>query len=206
MEPSQEPEPETRTSAPGQKGFAQRYMEKMGWKKGEGLGREATGITTILRHEATKRKRKGDAEGGGWAQPAAMGRIVGGKKTKTDTPIDETKAFSLVARFEGMLRDMDIDQAIEDDNLMQRIGEKLEFYGRSERVFIDRSTGRVFVKFTSALSAFNVSFVWLGVLRSVYWRKLQAIKASDGTDFLGNGRVVQSTFFNADKFEEGIYE
>jgi splicing factor 45 len=158
MEPSQESEPETRTSAPGQKGFAQRYMEKMGWKKGEGLGREATGITTILRHEATKRKRKGDAEGGGWAQPAAMGRIVGGKKSKTDTPVDETKAFSLVARFEGMLRDMDIDQAIEEDNLMQRIGEKLEFYGRSERVFIDRSTGRVFVKFTSALSAFNVSF------------------------------------------------
>ena len=56
-----------------------------------------------------------------------------------------------------MLRDMDIDQAIEEDNLMQRIGEKLEDYGRSERVFIDRATGRVFVKFTSALSAFNVS-------------------------------------------------
>ncbi|KAG9579704.1 hypothetical protein KCU97_g12332, partial [Aureobasidium melanogenum] len=87
-----------------------------------------------------------------------------------------------------MLKDMDIDKAIEEDNLMQRIGEKLEQYGRSERVFIDRATGRVFVKFTSALSAFN------------------AIKASDGTDFLGNGRVVQSTFFNADKFEEGIYE
>ncbi|KAH0386897.1 hypothetical protein KCU89_g17026, partial [Aureobasidium melanogenum] len=80
-EPSQEPEPEARTSAPGQKGFAQRYMEKMGWRKGEGLGKEATGITTILRHEATKRKRKADSEGGGWAQPAAMGRIVGGKKT-----------------------------------------------------------------------------------------------------------------------------
>ncbi|KAI4778331.1 hypothetical protein E4T52_06762 [Aureobasidium sp. EXF-3400] len=186
MELSQEPE--TRTSAPGQKGFAQRYMEKMGWKKGEGLGKEATGITTILRHEATKRKRKADAEGGGWAQPAAMGRIVGGKKTKTDIPIDESKAFSLVARFEGMLKDMDVDRAIAEDNLMQRIGEKLEYYGRSERVFVDRATGRVFVKFTSALSAFN------------------AIKASDGTDFLGNGRIVQSTFFNADKFEEGIYE
>lgn len=132
-------------------------MEKMGWKKGEGLGKEATGITTILRHEATKRKRKADSEGGGWAQPAAMGRIVGGKKTKTDTPVDESKAFSLVARFEGMLKDMDIDKAIEEDNLMQRIGEKLEQYGRSERVFIDRATGRVFVKFTSALSAFNVS-------------------------------------------------
>jgi splicing factor 45 len=168
MEPSQESEPETRTSAPGQKGFAQRYMEKMGWKKGEGLGREATGITTILRHEATKRKRKGDAEGGGWAQPAAMGRIVGGKKSKTDTPVDETKAFSLVARFEGMLKDMDIDQAIEEDNLMQRIGEKLEFYGRSERVFIDRSTGRVFVKFTSALSAFNVSYVKCRIKISCY--------------------------------------
>jgi splicing factor 45 len=181
-------------------------MEKMGWKKGEGLGKEATGITTILRHEATKRKRKGDAEGGGWAQPAAMGRIVGGKKTKSDIPIDEAKAFSLVARFEGMLRDVDVDRAIEEENLMQRIGEKLEEYGRSERVFVDRATGRVFVKFTSALSAFNVSFVD----RFRRWRftdkNSQAIKASDGTDFLGNGRVVQSTFFNADKFEEGIYE
>ncbi|KAI4847673.1 hypothetical protein E4T44_04383, partial [Aureobasidium sp. EXF-8845] len=188
MQPPHEFEPETRTSAPGQKGFAQRYMEKMGWKKGEGLGKEATGITTILRHEATKRKRKGDAEGGGWAQPAAMGRIVGGKKTKSDIPIDEAKAFSLVARFEGMLKDVDVDRAIEEENLMQRIGEKLDEYGRSERVFVDRTTGRVFVKFTSALSAFN------------------AIKASDGTDFLGNGRVVQSTFFNADKFEESIYD
>ena len=168
MEQSQEPEPSTRTSAPGQKGFAQRYMEKMGWKKGEGLGKEATGITTILRHEATKRKRKADAEGGGWAQPAAMGRIVGGKKTKTDVPIDESKAFSLVARFEGMLRDMDVDRAIEEDNLMQRIGEKLEGYGRSERVFVDRATGRVFVKFTSALSAFNVSFAKCGVSCALY--------------------------------------
>jgi splicing factor 45 len=142
--------------APGQKGFAQRYMEKMGWKKGEGLGKEASGITTILRHETTKRKRRPDSEGGGWAQPAAMGRIVGGKRTKSDAPIDEAKAFSLVAKFEGMLKDMDVDQAIEEDNLMQRIGEKLEDYGRSERVYIDRASGKVFVKFTSALSAFNV--------------------------------------------------
>lgn len=157
LEASQEPEPEVRRTAPGQKGFAQRYMEKMGWKKGEGLGKEASGITTILRHEPSKRKRKPDAEGGGWAQPAAMGRIVGGKRTKTDTPIDENKAFSLVAKFEGMLKDMDVDLAIEEDNLMQKIGEKMEDYGRSERVYIDRANGRVFVKFTSALSAFNVS-------------------------------------------------
>lgn len=150
-------EPEVRTNAPGQKGFAQRYMEKMGWKKGEGLGKEATGITTILRHEPSKRKRKTDAEGGGWAQPAAMGRIVGGKRTKTDTAIDETKAFSIVAIFDGMLKDMDVDRAIEEDNLMQVIGEKMENYGLSERVYIDRASGKVFVKFTSALSAFNVS-------------------------------------------------
>lgn len=34
----------------------------------------------------------------------------------------------------------------------------------------------------------------------------KAIKASDGKDFLGNGRIVQSAFFNAEKFEQGVYE
>jgi hypothetical protein len=202
MQPPHEPEPETRTSAPGQKGFAQRYMEKMGWKKGEGLGKEATGITTILRHEATKRKRKGDAEGGGWAQPAAMGRIVGGKKTKSDIPIDEAKAFSLVAKFEGMLRDVDVDRAIEEENLMQRIGEKLEEYGRSERVFVDRATGRVFVKFTSALSAFNVSLLTVegyGILLTKIHRLSKQVTAQTSWAMDVSSKVLSSMLTNLRK-------
>jgi len=35
---------------------------------------------------------------------------------------------------------------------------------------------------------------------------LQAIQASDGKDFLENGRMVRSGFFDADKFEQGMYE
>jgi len=35
---------------------------------------------------------------------------------------------------------------------------------------------------------------------------IQAIQASNEKDFLENGRLVKSGFFDADKFEQGSYE
>jgi len=34
----------------------------------------------------------------------------------------------------------------------------------------------------------------------------QAIQASNEKDFLENGRIVKSGFFDSDSFEQGIYE
>lgn len=147
-----------RSNRPGQRGFAKRLLQKYGWKEGQGLGAEGSGITTILRHQAEKRKKRSDAEGGGWAQPAAMGRIVGGKKRKTDESAEDQ--WSIVAKFEGMLNGLDLDHAIQEQDLMQQIGDKMAGFGHVERLFIDRAklgVEPVFVKFTSALSAFRVS-------------------------------------------------
>ncbi|GAB7351992.1 hypothetical protein MBLNU459_g2514t1 [Dothideomycetes sp. NU459] len=182
-------EEEPRSNRPGQKGFAKRLMQKYGWKEGQGLGADGSGITTILRHQTQKRKKKPDAEGGGWAQPAAMGRIVGGKRQKTDQ--DPENQWSIVAKFEGIIDDMDLDDAIQNGNLLQILGDRMAQYGHVERLYIDRDKAQkepVFVKFTSALSAYR------------------AIQASHEQDFLANGRIVRSSFFDADKFEQSLYD
>ncbi|PSK34523.1 hypothetical protein B9Z65_8849 [Elsinoe australis] len=198
----EEDEPESRTSRPGQKGFAKRLLQKYGWKEGQGLGATGDGITTILRHQPEKRKKRPDAEGGGFIGPAGgMARIVGGKRQKT-TPSggegegagEEAQQWSVVAVFRGMLKGVDVQREMMEGSLMQDIGERMAEYGVVERLFLDREGEdgglgtRVFVKFTSALSAYR------------------AVQASNGKEFLGNGRVVESGFFDADKFEEGVYQ
>lgn len=71
---------EPRSNRPGQEGFAQRLMSKYGWTKGDALGSSSTGIATPLRVQVQKRRKRPDAEGGGWAEPAARAKIVGGER------------------------------------------------------------------------------------------------------------------------------
>lgn len=186
-------EDEPRSNRPGQKGFAKRLLQKYGWKQGEGLGAQGDGITTILQHQTQKRKKKPDHEGGGWSAPAAMGKIVGGKKRKIEGADDdsESTAWSIVARFDGMLKGLDIDHEIVDGDLMQRMGEKMAEYGHVERLYIHRpavGSEPVFVKFTSALSAYR------------------AVQAGEGKDFLANGRIVKASFWPEEKFTSDIFE
>jgi splicing factor 45 len=68
-----------RSNRPGQKGFAQRLMAKYGWTKGTGLGASASGITSALRVQVEKRRRRPDAEGGGFAERGGRGRIIAPK-------------------------------------------------------------------------------------------------------------------------------
>lgn len=96
-----------------------------------------------------------------------------------------------MARFDGMLAGLHIDDAIMNGDLMQTMGEKMAEYGHVERLYIHRNTvGQepVFVKFTSALSAYR------------------AVQAAEGKDFLGNGRVVKAGFWPEEKFETNVYE
>ncbi|KAF4551809.1 Hypothetical protein D9617_12g036990 [Elsinoe fawcettii] len=189
----EEPEDdEPRSSRPGQKGFAKRLLQKYGWQEGQGLGASGDGITTILRHQPEKRKKRPDAEGGGFVGPTGgVARIVGGKRQKTATDEDESAAWSNVAVFRGMLRGVDVQREMAAGDLMQMMGERMGEFGVVERLFLHdggEEGTRVYVKFTSALSAYRV------------------VQASAGKDFLGNGRVVESGFFDAEKFEEGVYD
>lgn len=185
-----------RSSRPGQAKFAERLMAKYGWSKGQGLGKEGTGVTTALYAKADKRKKKSDAEGGGYVQPTQIGRIMGGTKSKIGKEVEESKfgTMSEVIRLEGMLTGLDLQAELmrEDGNIMQEIGEECgDKYGNVERVFIHSDTDNergplVLVHFTSSLSA------------------LRAVNALEGRVF--NGNEIKARYWNKERFDRGEYE
>jgi splicing factor 45 len=187
---------QTRSSRPGQAGFAERLLSKYGWTKGSGLGAQGTGIVNPLYAKVDRRKKRSDAEGGGYITPAGTGKILGGQKSKATQEEDQGKfgAMSEVVKLEGMLRGLDLDVELnrEEGGIMQEIGEECaEKYGSVERVYIDRSGGEadggvVFVQFISQLSA------------------LRAVNALEGRVFGGN--VIKARFWDREKFEQGLYE
>lgn len=170
-------------------------MSKYGWSKGSGLGADGSGIVNALHVQVQKRKKKPDSEGGGFVDPQAIGKIVGGKRNATaESEGGKFGAMSEVVVLEGMVDGMDLDAEVEgsgDGGIMQEIGEECgEKYGNVERVFINRGGGggkaTVFVKFTSQLSG------------------LRAVNALEGRMF--NGNTISARFYDPEKFEEGIYE
>ncbi|RMJ26012.1 hypothetical protein PHISP_03094 [Aspergillus sp. HF37] len=176
-----------RSLRPGQKGFAERFLAKYGWKKGSGLGADESGIAKPLQVKVEKPKKRPDAEGGGFSTPAGRGKIIGGARKKEDE--GKFGPMSEVIVLEGMLAGMDLDAELQGEHggLMQEIGEECsEKYGRVERVFISRGSGAVFVKFTNQLSA------------------LRAVNALEGRIFSGN--LITARFFNNQKFEQGEYD
>lgn len=191
------PGEQERSSRPGQKGFAERLLKRYGWERGQGLGASGEGITTAIVAKAEKRKKRPDFEGGRWAVPANMGKIVGGKKRKIDPTANDSNQdsedgvpMSEVVKFAGMLDGLDVQKEIEEKNLMQEIGEEMQSqYGNVERVFIWREEmgggNEVFVKFTSPASA------------------VRAVQGMDGAEFAGN--EVKAGFWETDRFEQGKY-
>lgn len=67
-----------RTKVSGQPGFAQRYLEKFGWQKGQGLGANRDGIKTAIR--VAKAKKKVGSLVKAHKGKANMGTIVAPKK------------------------------------------------------------------------------------------------------------------------------
>lgn len=187
---------EGRTSRPGQAGFAERLMSKYGWSKGQGLGAKGTGIINPLYAKADKRKKRSDAEGGGFATPAGTGKILGGNRAKGAEEEEQGifGAMSEVIRLEHMLDGMDVDQELSRDEggIMQEIGEECgQKYGTVERVYIHRRASEdggamVFVRFVSQLSA------------------LRAVNALEGRVFGGN--AITARFWDRERFEKDDFQ
>jgi splicing factor 45 len=187
-----------RSSRPGQKGFAERFMSKYGWTQGSGLGAQGTGIINPLYAKADKRKKKSDAEGGGFVTPTATGKIMGGQKSTSGQQEAEGKfgAMSEVIKLDGMLNGMDLDEELrrEEGGIMQEIGEECgDKYGKVERVYIANdgeiemsdAGPPVFVKFVSQLSA------------------LRAVNALEARVF--NGNAIAARFWPKEDFDSGVY-
>lgn len=114
-----------RSLRPGQKGFAQRLLEKYGWTKGSGLGATGSGIVKPLQVKVEKQKKRPDSEGGGFVTPAGRGKIIGSAKKSEDE--GKFGPMSEVIILKGMLDGMDLEAELEGDEdvgLMQEIGEE----------------------------------------------------------------------------------
>ena len=127
-----------RSLRPGQKGFAQRLLEKYGWTKGSGLGATGSGIANPLQVKVQKPKRRPDSEGGGFAVPAGRGKIVGGKRAADAEDGSKFGLMSEVIILNGMLDGMDLEAELGGDQgveLMQEIGEECSEKVRCQNPF-----------------------------------------------------------------------
>lgn len=102
-------------------------MKKYGWTSGTGLGASSTGIISPLHVKVEKRKKRSDAEGGGWADPANKGKILGGQRaadSSKDSASEGRGKMSEVVVLENMLENMPDLQAEISAGLGQEIGEE----------------------------------------------------------------------------------
>jgi splicing factor 45 len=88
-----------------------------------------------------------------------------------------------------MLTNLDVDHEIQNNDLLQEIGDEMARNGVVERLFIwreeDGGGNEVFVKFVNQVSA------------------LRALQACDGMEFADN--LVTARFWDREKFERGEY-
>ena len=192
----EEAEPAPKSNRPGQKGFAERYMAKHGYKKGQGLGASGTGILNALAVKVQKppagaTKKTYDEDGNVTStRPVGggMGKIVGGKKKKGTEDAKMSSVVRCLHMVDG--RDLDYEMGMHG-NLIEEIGQGCgEKYGNIERVFVARDAAvngsvPVFLKFTAQISA------------------LRAVAALDGAEWGGN--KVEAGFWDEEKFEKGEY-
>ncbi|KAK3334256.1 hypothetical protein B0H65DRAFT_566860 [Neurospora tetraspora] len=174
---SEEPESASsdapKSKLPGQAGFA------------APVSSSESGITSALRVQVEKRKKRSDAEGGGWAEPGGRGKIIAGKPAAGGGG-GSSKEEKDGGRFGKMSEVIVLDHMLDgmsDEELRQECGEK---YGRVMRLFVEREGRRVFIRFTDGVSA------------------LRAVNALEGRIF--NGNAIVPRFYDLEKFEAGVYK
>ncbi|XP_027087890.1 DNA-damage-repair/toleration protein 111-like isoform X1 [Coffea arabica] len=164
-------------SAEGKMTAAQRMMAKMGWKQGQGLGKQEQGITTPLMVKKTDRR---------------AGSIVNASASKQQEQPPDKKVKSV--SFNGpptrvlLLRNM-VGPGEVDDDLEGEIAEECQKYGTVNRVLIFEITEpnfphdeavRIFVQFERAEQS------------------TKALIDLEGRFF--GGRVVHACFYDEERF------
>lgn len=173
-----EPESSEPSSRPGQAGFAKRLMEKQGWKTGQGLGRDGTGITKAIQMVSSGKKGQ-----------HGRGKIVDKNKKRPDPA---AQAASEVVLMHGII---DGKRAMEHGELLQKIGDEYKRYGRvvqivirweeeeqEEEAEVEGGRARVYVLFADAGSA------------------LMAVNGLQRREIF-EGNTTQAEFYPKEKFE-----
>jgi len=160
-------------SSPGAKSMAEKMMEKMGYKEGDGLGRNKQGMSVALQVEKTGMR---------------TGRIIHEKDIKAVEPPKETVATDVMKNPSKvvLLRNM-VGPGEVDGELENETKEECHKYGEVNKCVIfeipdaePEDAVRIFIEFKSMPSA------------------IKALVDLNGRFF--GGRKVKATFYNLDKF------
>jgi len=172
---------------------AEAMMNKMGYKKGQGLGKNNDGVVTHL--EVKKRRvpqGAGNLDANGRVQSQQVWDVSGGMRIQKDEPSKFGDKSSVVVTW-GCVDGVDWDANAErnDGGIRQDMGEAFgkKFGGDVERIQLDESNkdGVVYIQFNSPMAALNA-----------------VNRFDEGWEF--RGRKIRAQYYDERKFHSGIYD
>ncbi|CBX92225.1 hypothetical protein IAQ61_000406 [Plenodomus lingam] len=172
---------------------AEAMMAKMGYKKGQGLGKNSDGVITHL--EVKKRKAHPGASSlddeGGKIKSQQVWDVSGGMRTHKDEPGKFGEESSVVVAW-GCIDGVDWDANAErnDGGIRQDMGEAFSNkFGPVEHIRLDEKSkdGAVYIHFKSVLSALNA-----------------VNRFDEGFEF--RNRKIRAQYYDERKFHAGIFD
>ena len=178
---------------------AEAMMAKMGYKKGEGLGKNNDGVTTALlvkpRKQQTAKKDQAAMsddfdDKSMQIKSQQVWDILGGtiaKRKEPDRFGDASKVVVAWGCIDGV--DWTIDADRNDGGIRQELGQTFdEKFGRIERIVVNQTPNApVYIKFASDLSALNA-----------------VNRFAEGYQF--RGRDIRAMYYSEAKFDQSLFD
>ncbi|KAJ6201875.1 hypothetical protein J3E72DRAFT_436497 [Bipolaris maydis] len=188
-----EPTPEERPSKRPKISKAEAMMAKMGYKKGQGLGKNNDGVVTHLEVKMRKVPQGTSTfdDEGGKVKSQQVWDVRGGARNQKDEPGKFGEESSVVVTW-GCVDGVDWDANADrnDGGIRQDMGEAFSNkFGPVEHVQLDENNkdGVVYIHFQSVLSALNA-----------------VNRFDEGWEF--RGRKIRAKYYDERKFHAGIYD
>ncbi|KAF1834970.1 hypothetical protein BDW02DRAFT_568505 [Decorospora gaudefroyi] len=172
---------------------AEAMMAKMGYKKGEGLGKNSDGVVSHLEVKMRKAPQGGSAfdDEGGKVKSQQVWDVRGGMRAQKDEPGKFGEESSVVVTWgcvDGV--DWEANANRNDGGIRQDMGDAFSSkFGPVAHVQLDENNkdGTVYIHFQSILSALNA-----------------VNRFDEGWEF--RGRKIRAKYYDERKFHAGIYD